>query len=103
MPELDTRENPFEDRRHGVFSGQVVSVHPQRRRRNQRWGTEHPGVGNLNDPALGNMMTLDSRSRVVGVFPSEESYVRVLSFYLIEYSEDWWEHEESYIRRRLIN
>ncbi len=29
------------------------------------------------------------RSRVVGIFPSVESYVRLLTSYLIEYSEDW--------------
>ena len=29
------------------------------------------------------------RSRVVGVFPSAESYVRLISCYLLEYSEDW--------------
>ena len=29
------------------------------------------------------------RSRVVGIFPSEEAYVRLVTSYLIEYSEDW--------------
>jgi putative transposase len=29
------------------------------------------------------------RSRVVGVFPSIDSYVRLVTCYLIEYSEDW--------------
>ncbi len=29
------------------------------------------------------------RTRVVGVFPSIESYIRLVSCYLIEYSEDW--------------
>lgn len=29
------------------------------------------------------------RSRVVGIFPSQESYIRLLTSYLIEYSEDW--------------
>jgi transposase-like protein len=42
------------------------------------------------------------RSRVVGVFPSEESYVRLLCCYLIEYTEDW-EHEKSYIRKEAID
>lgn len=37
------------------------------------------------------------RSRVVGVFPSMESYVRLTICYLIEYSEDW-ENDRSYIR-----
>ena len=38
------------------------------------------------------------RSRVVGVFPSRESYVRLLTCYLIEYSEDW-HAERSYIKQ----
>jgi len=29
------------------------------------------------------------RSRVVGIFPSEESYVRLVTSYLIEYAEEW--------------
>ena len=29
------------------------------------------------------------RSRVVGIFPSVDSYLRLLTSYLIEYSEDW--------------
>jgi len=37
------------------------------------------------------------RSRVVGVFPSMESYVRLTICYLVEYSEDW-ASERSYIR-----
>jgi hypothetical protein len=35
--------------------------------------------------------------RVVGVFPSVASYLRLTICYLIEYSEDW-ENERSYIR-----
>jgi putative transposase len=42
------------------------------------------------------------RSRVVGVFPSEESYIRLLCCYLIEYTEDW-EHEKSYIRKEALD
>ena len=41
------------------------------------------------------------RSRVVGVFPSDEAYIRLLSCYLIEYSEDWVS-ERSYIRKEAI-
>jgi hypothetical protein len=37
------------------------------------------------------------RSRVVGVFPSVESYVRLTICYLIEYAEGWG-NERSYIR-----
>ena len=29
------------------------------------------------------------RSRVVGIFPSDESYVRLVTSFLIEYSEEW--------------
>jgi len=42
-------------------------------------------------------MEIRRRSRVVGVFPSVESYLRLTICYLIEYSEDW-ETERSYIR-----
>jgi len=37
------------------------------------------------------------RSRVVGVFPSVASYLRLTICYLIEHAEDW-ENERSYIR-----
>ena len=36
------------------------------------------------------------RSRVVGVFPSRKSYIRLITSYIIEYSEDW-EVERNYI------
>ena len=42
-------------------------------------------------------MEIRRRSRVVGVFPSVESYVRLTICYHIEYSEDW-ASERSYIR-----
>ncbi|MGA2363158.1 MAG: IS256 family transposase [Candidatus Aminicenantales bacterium] len=38
------------------------------------------------------------RSRVVGVFPSVPSFLRLTICYLIEYSEDW-ENDRSYIRQ----
>jgi putative transposase len=41
------------------------------------------------------------RSRVVGIFPSKESYVRLVTAFLIEYSEDW-SVGRSYIRTELI-
>ena len=41
------------------------------------------------------------RSRVVGVFPSAESYVRLISCYLLEYSEDWLT-ERSNVRKEAI-
>jgi len=41
------------------------------------------------------------RSRVVGIFPSAESYVRLLTCYLIEYAEDW-ETEKHYISLEAI-
>ncbi|MDD3591110.1 MAG: transposase [Sulfurovum sp.] len=37
------------------------------------------------------------RSKVVGVFPSQESYIRLLTCYLMEYTEEW-EVERSYIK-----
>jgi len=40
-------------------------------------------------------------SRVVGVFPSRESYVRLITCYLIEYSEDWI-NDRSYIMHEKI-
>ena len=41
------------------------------------------------------------RSRVVGIFPSPESYVRLVTAYLIEYGEEW-AVARSYIRGELI-
>lgn len=41
-------------------------------------------------------MGIRRRSRVIGVFPSVESYVRLTICYLIEYSEDWGT-ERSYV------
>lgn len=41
------------------------------------------------------------RSRVVGVFPNKESYVRLITCYLIEYSEEWI-NERSYIKQENI-
>ena len=29
------------------------------------------------------------RTRVVGIFPSSDSYLRLVTSYLLEYSEDW--------------
>jgi putative transposase len=42
-------------------------------------------------------MEIRRRSRVVGVFPSVESYVRLTICYLVEYTEDW-DNERSYIQ-----
>lgn len=41
------------------------------------------------------------RSRVVGIFPSMESYLRLVTSYLIEYAEDW-STGKCYIRQSLI-
>jgi putative transposase len=41
------------------------------------------------------------RSRVVGIFPSGEAYVRLVTSYLIEYSEDW-AMSRSYVRAETI-
>jgi putative transposase len=39
------------------------------------------------------------RSRVVGVFPSKESYMRLIVTYLIEYSEEWIGEQRAYIKQ----
>jgi transposase-like protein len=41
------------------------------------------------------------RSRVIGVFPNQESYLRLITSYLIEYSEDWI-NERSYIKQEKL-
>jgi len=41
---------------------------------------------------------LRRRSRVVGVFPNDEAYARLLSCYLIECTEDW-ETERGHVRK----
>jgi len=41
------------------------------------------------------------RSRVIGVFPNQPSYVRLVTCYLIEYSEDWI-NERSYIKEEKL-
>jgi len=41
------------------------------------------------------------RTNVVGIFPSMESYVRLVTSYLIEYSEDW-SSGRSYINPKII-
>ena len=41
------------------------------------------------------------RSRIVGIFPSRKSYIRLITSYIIEYSEDW-EVERSYINKDMI-
>lgn len=41
------------------------------------------------------------RTRVVGIFPSMDSYIRLVTSYLIEYSEDW-SSGRSYIDSKII-
>jgi len=41
------------------------------------------------------------RSRVIGVFPNQESHVRLITSYLIEYSEDWI-NERNYIKEEKL-
>lgn len=41
------------------------------------------------------------RTRVVGIFPSMDSYIRLVTSYLIEYSEDW-SGGRSYINPKII-
>lgn len=42
------------------------------------------------------------RSRVVGIFPSMDSYIRLISCYLMEYSEDW-ETTKCYIQKDIFD
>jgi putative transposase len=37
------------------------------------------------------------RSKVISVFPSRESYLRLIATYLVEYAKEW-ESERSYIQ-----
>ena len=41
------------------------------------------------------------RSRVIGVFPTVDSYLRLVTCYLVEYSEDWGS-DRSYIKQEKI-
>lgn len=41
------------------------------------------------------------RSRVVGIFPSVDSYIRLVCCYMMEYSEDW-ETANCYIHKDII-
>ncbi|HEY8392370.1 MAG TPA: transposase, partial [Capillibacterium sp.] len=41
------------------------------------------------------------RSKVVGIFPSMDSYLRLISCYLMEYAEDW-ETSRCYIRKDIL-
>ena len=41
------------------------------------------------------------RSRVVGIFPSMDSYLRLITSYLIEYGEDW-STGKCYVKQSLI-
>jgi len=41
------------------------------------------------------------RSKIVGIFPSMDSYLRLISCYLIEYAEDW-ETSRRYIRKEIL-
>ena len=41
------------------------------------------------------------RTKVVGIFPSMDSYIRLVTSYLIEYSEDW-SSGRSYINPKII-
>jgi putative transposase len=46
-------------------------------------------------------MEIRRHSRVVGLFPSVKSYVRLTIYYLVEYAEDW-ASKQSYIREDKI-
>lgn len=42
------------------------------------------------------------RSRVIGIFPSADSYIRLVTCYLIEYTEDWTTGR-SYIKKEVLD
>lgn len=42
------------------------------------------------------------RTKVVGIFPSMDSYIRLVTSYMIEYSEDW-SSSRSYINPEIVN
>jgi len=42
------------------------------------------------------------RTRVVGIFPNMDSYIRLVISYLIEYSEDW-STSKSYIDSKALD
>lgn len=42
------------------------------------------------------------RTNVFGVFPSMDSYIRLVTSYLIEYSEDWT-ISRSYVESKVLN
>ena len=42
------------------------------------------------------------RSRVVGVFPSKKAYLRLITTYLIEYSEEWSSEQRAYINQEAL-
>jgi len=48
-----------------------------------------------------NVREIRRRSRVIGVFPTVDSYVRLVTCYLVEYSEDWGS-DRSYIKQEKI-
>jgi putative transposase len=41
------------------------------------------------------------RTNVIGIFPNESSYVRLITTYLMEYAEEW-STSTSYIRKEAI-
>ena len=41
------------------------------------------------------------RSSVVGIFPNPESYIRLITMYMIEYTEDW-STSQAYLSRQSI-
>ncbi|MGI6206028.1 MAG: transposase [Anaerovoracaceae bacterium] len=41
------------------------------------------------------------RTNVIGIFPNESSYVRLITTYLMEYAEEW-STSTSYIRKEAV-
>ena len=60
----------------------------------------HQGLKNaLQKELIGSSW---QRCKVVGVFPSSESYLRLVTCYLIEYTEDWTSGR-SYIKKESLD
>ena len=55
-------------------------------------------------PFLGDIYNgTEGRSSVVGIFPSTDTYIRLITSYLLEYTEDWQtESERAYMNSEKI-
>ncbi|ERP30669.1 IS256 family transposase [Chitinivibrio alkaliphilus] len=61
-------------------------------------GIDHRKISSTN-PIERLNKEIRRRSRVVGVFPSKEAYLRLIVTYFIEYSEEWIHEKRAYIKQ----